>query len=643
MPPVVIPLIHPAFLWAALAVGIPVIIHLSRRRKFVSLPVGTLRFLREAERKRRFRLRVENWFLLLLRALAVVLLALLFARPHPGDVGREARGEGGTLVLLDASGSVTPKMADEARRAAQRAIRDGGEVTLAQFSDDVAEIASTDEYVPRAGAPSRFDVALDWAMDRLGAEGDDTARVVIIGHLAADALPSQAPRVWPPRVAVEVVALAPPSPENAAVRSVALMTPYFSERMEIEARVTSSSEEREVFLEAEGLRLRERVPPGIERVVFGFRPPREEVRGWISLEGDDPWPGDDRHPFAVAWTEPKQILLLDGFPGSTPFEGQAYFISKALGASGAAHGKSPFQPLVSYGMENRQGPADLEGIDAIALCGPTALSAAEARVLAAHVAAGGGLMVIPDERWTTSTAAPLVAAGLFPDGFSFTGGLGIRAAASWDREHPALADFDGRDGGDLRGLPWRDAFAARQTSGWKPLITLDGGGPVLLEKERSDESAGPVMVLAHPMTRAWTDLPREPLFVPLMKNLFGGLSRLAPPGTGAVTRTPGVREGRQPGIYTAADGSTEVIAGDPRECLVAAVEAEVFRRAFGLPESGQAMPPLAESGAAVPAERSRDGEWWPWLVAGLLALLTLECAVATRRQKISKSPDVSLA
>jgi hypothetical protein len=98
---------------------------------------------------------------------------------------------------------------------------------------------------------------------------------VIISHFAADGLPSQPPRVWPPQIAVELIALKPPSVDNAAVRRISLLTPYAAEQMEIEALVALPGRDaaaRTVTLEAEGLRETAIAPPGVERVVFRFAP-----------------------------------------------------------------------------------------------------------------------------------------------------------------------------------------------------------------------------------------------------------------------------------------------------------------------------------------------------------------------------------
>ena len=66
--------LQPIFFGALLAAAIPILIHLSQRRKFKDLNIGTLRFLKLAEKKRNLRMRVEQWPLLLLRILALALL-----------------------------------------------------------------------------------------------------------------------------------------------------------------------------------------------------------------------------------------------------------------------------------------------------------------------------------------------------------------------------------------------------------------------------------------------------------------------------------------------------------------------------------------------------------------------------------------
>lgn len=73
--------VHPLLLWGALAVAAPIIIHLLSKRKFRLIDWAAMDFLLEADRRNRRRVRLENLILLLLRCLAVALVAFLVARP----------------------------------------------------------------------------------------------------------------------------------------------------------------------------------------------------------------------------------------------------------------------------------------------------------------------------------------------------------------------------------------------------------------------------------------------------------------------------------------------------------------------------------------------------------------------------------
>ena len=71
----------------ALAVASPIIIHLLNRRRFKIVEWAAMDFLFEANKKNRRRVQIENFLLLFLRCLAMLLIGLLLARPFlPTDV-----------------------------------------------------------------------------------------------------------------------------------------------------------------------------------------------------------------------------------------------------------------------------------------------------------------------------------------------------------------------------------------------------------------------------------------------------------------------------------------------------------------------------------------------------------------------------
>ena len=108
-------LIHAGFLAAAAAVSIPILIHLLLRPRARQVSIGTLRFLRLAIKETRRRRKIRRWLLLAMRTAAVLLLALLFARPYltasvsrsgprsrSHRVGRSVGQHGGDVLGRDA-------------------------------------------------------------------------------------------------------------------------------------------------------------------------------------------------------------------------------------------------------------------------------------------------------------------------------------------------------------------------------------------------------------------------------------------------------------------------------------------------------------------------------------------------------------
>ncbi len=73
--------LHSKVLWALFAALIPVILHLLHRKRLTLIPFSDLKWLAALTRQRMSRFKIQEWFLLLLRTLILILLILIFARP----------------------------------------------------------------------------------------------------------------------------------------------------------------------------------------------------------------------------------------------------------------------------------------------------------------------------------------------------------------------------------------------------------------------------------------------------------------------------------------------------------------------------------------------------------------------------------
>ncbi len=101
-------LLAPLYFFGALAVGLPILFHLIRRQPKGQVEFSSLMFLKPTPPRLTRRSRLDNWFLLLLRGLALTLLAAAFARPFLRSTAiSEAELPGRRIVLMvDTSASM---------------------------------------------------------------------------------------------------------------------------------------------------------------------------------------------------------------------------------------------------------------------------------------------------------------------------------------------------------------------------------------------------------------------------------------------------------------------------------------------------------------------------------------------------------
>src|SRR5579872_6775032 len=96
----------PAFFAALAAIAVPILIHLIQRERKQIVPFPSLMFLRRIPYQSVRRRRIRHWLLLLMRAAAIALLVLAFARPFfpQGAVAAAAlRGAREVVIVLDHS------------------------------------------------------------------------------------------------------------------------------------------------------------------------------------------------------------------------------------------------------------------------------------------------------------------------------------------------------------------------------------------------------------------------------------------------------------------------------------------------------------------------------------------------------------
>src|ERR671916_2149899 len=69
------------------AASLPIIIHLLNKRKHREMPWAAMRFLLAAIRKNSRRIRIEQWLLLAVRTLIIILVVTAMAKPYLESLG----------------------------------------------------------------------------------------------------------------------------------------------------------------------------------------------------------------------------------------------------------------------------------------------------------------------------------------------------------------------------------------------------------------------------------------------------------------------------------------------------------------------------------------------------------------------------
>ncbi|HUR55609.1 MAG TPA: BatA domain-containing protein, partial [Gemmataceae bacterium] len=90
----------PTMLFGGLAVGVPIALHFFFKARYKPLPWAAMKFLQEAIEQTSRRMKFQEWILLALRCLVILLLALAIARPGLNSSGSTGVGDAVDAVLV---------------------------------------------------------------------------------------------------------------------------------------------------------------------------------------------------------------------------------------------------------------------------------------------------------------------------------------------------------------------------------------------------------------------------------------------------------------------------------------------------------------------------------------------------------------
>lgn len=686
-------LLFPFFLLAAGAVAAPIVLHLLRQRAKHALPFSSLMFLRQTPPRMQPKARVEHLPLLLLRCLALLLLALAFARPWLSDgtlVPTEAGGR--TVVLIDTSASMArADLWSQAVKQVEAELADlgaGQRVTVATFDRTVQPLIGFEEWSRQAPAAraelvrgriaaarpgfagtdlgQALVTALDLVRDDEAAAGavHGPTRIVVAGDVqggrALDALRST---TWPAGVQVVLRTVTTAQVGNAGLALVQTAAGEAPDAGEQRLRIRVSNDAASTaqaftlrWADGAGTPVPVSVPPGSSRVVRAPARPTPSNAPLV-LEGDGQ-PFDNTLHVTADAPVPVRVAWIGADRLDDPQE-PGFFLARALQPTRAV---APTVTAVAT-------PAELARPDWVVVGGTPA--SAFAAPLKAHVEAGGALLAVlrksEDVAWLNQlTGLAMTATEAPSDGFSLI--------ARVDFTHPLLQQFDRAEIGDFTKIHvWHHRRVVVPDSA-RVLASYDDGSPVWFELS---VGKGRVLVATTGWHPADSQFALSTKFVPVLYTELQRSVRSAPrrtqvvigdaatqPADATAVRGPLAADGSvadassarfaRPGLYQVdTPGGTTLVAAniDPLESHVAPLALEALEALGVVLEK-----PDAQSAATVAAAQTNERllkvaeiegrqKTWAWILAAVLVLLAIETVIAGRvsasLQRVPDAPDAT--
>lgn len=534
----------PLFLAGVGAVAIPIVLHLTRKQRARVIDFPSILFLEQVPFQEKSRRRIQHWFLLLLRALAVVLLALAFARPFfRGAAEGTAAGDGPreVVILLDRSWSMEYQGRwERAKEEAREIIRglgpsDRGSLVLfaghavlaVRSTEDRGRLLAAVDEAGLSGESTVYGPALKAAQSLL--EDSDLGRreLVLIGDLQRKGWKGDEGVRLPTGTVVRVISLAGPPEANRTVTDVQLTSREREGKIRIVpvariARVRGKGEEAaEVVLEVDGKEVQRRavILPGEGAVVVSFEPvpvPRDGLPGVVRLLPGDALPRDDQRFFVLNAGGGVRVLVVEGAERGG---GSAFFLWEALAV---AEGDL-FQVALRRGGFSLAD--ELERADVAVLLNRPVLGEGDSQALRSFVERGGGLVLSVGEDFRWPGGGEEVMGGALTAVPDPMGASGTRISYV-DLDHPVFRFLRG-----FRGVGFSQALFLRRRwlepgdqSRVRILARFEDGLPALAENTLG---AGRVLVWTSTLDTFWNDLARQVVYVPFVQHLIRYASGMA--------------------------------------------------------------------------------------------------------------------
>jgi len=674
-------LLSPLFLLGLAALAVPVIVHLVRRTRAPQVDFPSLMFVRRIPQRTIRKKRLQNLLLLLMRALAILLVVLAFARPFLTGSGRQAfERDRSNVILLDTS--LTMRQGDRFQKAKSRALGiidsiQGEKAALITFNRgfEVVERLTPDtsklKVAIQALQPTSFGTDLTQAIR--GAESlfsDDRSRarrIFVISDFQASGKGSVGGSDFKLKqgVDLEPVDVSDDMMENIAISDLGVHNVVYQQKYadRLTAKVTNFGLEDRKSIRIE-FRINDAivdkrefdVPAGESKTIefTDFNLNEGVNRCQLDLS-DDKFTFDNRFAFVIQRSPQVKVLIVDT---ATRGQSESYYLRNAL----TTGENLPFVlTMKSAGSVN---PAELAEYRVVILNDAGDLSSPVAAQLLKFIEGGGGVVIgvgphtrVDEFNRAFEKLSPTVLQEV----------VQLRTSpvtlSEIKTDHPIFEVF--RQSGRLAAVRFAGYIRSVPREASSVIARFEDGSPALVE---TGAGKGKLILFTSTFDSFWNDLPLSPVYLPLIRQIvryLGEHEENAWSVAGQAFTVPALEDGSLPAVDSPSGARlTEKTQSSTGDLIVNPRETGFYRirtakndfRAVNIPPEESDLKKLdvaqfvteLTGGAAAEAARNSSAQrtatseeiesgqriWWLLLLGALVVFISE--AVLARRMKTAR-------
>jgi hypothetical protein len=509
----------PWFLAGAVAVGLPIWVHLLKRHKTDPKMFPSLMFFEQREQSSVIHRRLDYILLFALRAAMLILLALLFANPFINRTAAAGDGKKMTVVAIDRSFSM--REGDRLAKAKEEALKvinalkpgdqaqvialSGTVQALTQAVSDPAELRAAVTSVQPGDSRASYG-----ELSRYLRSVAEAQKMPIEAHVVSDLQKSAMPPGFidlrlNPGTSLVFHTIGSVGPNWAVENVSAPRRVYDPKRVKIQVVVAgfgTKATKKTVTLSLNGRTLQTKtidIPEGGrgQAEFTGLDAPYGWSKGDAKIDGGDSLAGDDRFLFSVERTDPRRVLFVDD--GRRP-RAETYFRA-AIDSSG----DGGFQ--VDKQSPDGAAAANLSTYAFVVLSDLGTVPQALESALQKYASGGGSVMVVLGPGSALLPRVPVLDEPIQASNYASREGERFLSVTDIDAGHPVLRSVD-----RFNGVKFYQTVKVNPMKS-QVLAKLNDGSPLVLERNIGE---GKVFAFASTFDNISNDLPIHAAWVPFI-------------------------------------------------------------------------------------------------------------------------------